>query len=251
MKIIVFLSIFTGLLTFQSLKAHAKCEVTDKLCVMEEIRKDANDIENRNWRDKTLRELAKAYTHEGLEDTAIKIINDIETPDTKAMTIRGIGMAAADNKWKDKARYKKLFENLAKEAEKIDHPPSYAIAFTYIAMAQAFAKDNEGAMATAKAMKNDALRHKAFGETAEIQAERGDFDGAMASIAAIDSDAYQNKAYGNVARIFVKRGKLKEAYASAQKINNTYSRTEILQSIIDYDNAEENLSANTPIETSE
>ncbi len=159
------------------------------------------------------------------------------------MTIRGIGMAAADNRWKDKDRYKRLFENLAKEAEKIDHPPSYAIAYTYIAMSQAFARDDEGAMTTAKGMKNDALRHKAFGETAEIQAERGDYDAAMKSIEAIDSDAFRNKAYGSVARIFIKRGKLEQAYATAQKIENAYARTEILQSIIDYDNKEENLTS--------
>jgi len=249
MKIILFLSIFTSLLIFTSFSAHAKCDVTDKLCVMAEIKEDAEKIENKNWRDKVYRELAKTYTHEGYEDKAIQLIEIIETPDTKAMTIRGIGMAAADNykqpEWKDKERYQKLFKKLADEAEKIDHLPSNAIAYTYIAMAQAFARDNEGAMATAKAMKNDALRHKAFAETAEIQAERNDFTAAMISIDQIESEAFKNKAYGTVARIFIRRGKLDQAYEAGQKITNAYSRSQVLQSIINYDNAEENLQTST------
>lgn len=241
MKVTVFLSFFTALFIFTAPTAQAKCDVTDKLCVMGEIKQEAENIENKIWRDKVYRELAKAYTHEGYEDKAIQLIETIETPDTKAMTIRGIGMAAADNRWKDKSRYKKLFEKLAAEAEKIKHPPSYAIAYTYIAMSQAFARDNEGAMATAKAMKNDALRHKAFAETAEIQAERNDFKAAMTSIEQIESEAFKNKAYGTVARIFIRRGKLDQAYEAGQKITNAYSRSQVLQSIINFDNVEENL----------
>ncbi|HPF78649.1 MAG TPA: hypothetical protein PLF01_05070, partial [Alphaproteobacteria bacterium] len=97
------------------------------------------------------------------------------------------------------------------------------------------------AMATAKAMKNDALRHKAFGETAEIQAERGDYEAAMKSIAEIESTSFKNKAYGTVARIFIKRGKLKEAYDSAEKIDNPVARAQVLQNIVNYGNKEETL----------
>lgn len=219
----------------------ANCDVADKLCVMAEVKKIAGEIEEKSWRDKTLRELAKSYTHEGHEDKAIALIDNIETPDTKAMTIRGIGMAAADNKWKDKKRYQELFKKLAEKAETIEHKPSHAIAYTYIAMSQAFAKDDAGAMATAKAMENDALRHKAFGETAEIQAERGDFNAAMTSIAEIESNSFRNKAYGTVSRIFIKRGKLAEAYSAAQKIDNSYARAQVLQNIINHGNKEEAL----------
>lgn len=235
------LCIATALLAVPASIVNAKCDVANKLCIMEEIKKTADKIDNPSWRDKTLRELAKSYTHEGKEDKAIALIAEIEKPDTKAMTIRGIGMAAADNRWKDKERYKKLFDKLAIEAEKIEHKPSYAIAYTYIAMSQAFARDDEGAMATAQSMKNDALRHKALAETAEIQAERGDYDAAMKSIAAIESTSFRNKAYGTVTRIFTKKGKLEEAYNAAQKIDNAYVRTQVLQSIINYDNKEETL----------
>ncbi len=242
-------SFIAGLLLLTPTPAHAKCDVSDKLCVMAEIKKTADKIDNKSWRDKSLRELAKSYTYEGHESKAIALIQDIKTPDTKAMTIRGIGFAAADSKWKDKnqhrdrKRYKILFEKLATEADKIEHKPSYAIAYTYIAMSQAFAKDDEGAMATAKAMKNDALRHKAFGETAEIQAERGDYNAAMRSIAAIESSSFRNKAYGTVSRIFIKRGKLESAYNAAQKIDNSYARTQVLQNIVNHDNKEENLNS--------
>ena len=108
-------------------------------------------------------------------------------------------------------------------------------------MAQAFAHDDVGATATAKAMKNDALRHKAFGETAEIQAERGDFAAAMQSIAHIDSTSFRNKAYGTVAGIFIKEDRLKDAYEAAQKIDNPVARTQILQDIINHGNEEEDL----------
>lgn len=134
--------------------AHAKCNATDKLCLMAEIKETADNIEKQSWRDQAYRELAKSYTYEGHPDKAITLIGEIKTPDTKAMTIRGIGMAAADSHWKQKERYTDLFKKLTFEAEKIEHPPSYAIAYTYIAMAQAFAKDDDGAMETARGMKN-------------------------------------------------------------------------------------------------
>lgn len=223
-------------------QSYAKCNANDKLCVMAEIKKTAAAIEKTSWRDRAYRELAKSYTYEGHEDKAIELIQMIETPDTQAMTIRGIGMAAADSEWNDKERYDALFKTLSAEAETIEHEPSYAIAYTYIAMAQAFAGDDDGAMATAKSMKNDALRNKAFGETAEIQAERGDYDAAMESVAQIDSLAFRNKAYRVVANIFTKKGELDKAYNTAQKIENTYSKAQVLQTIINYGNEEEMLS---------
>lgn len=225
-------------------QAHAICESADKSCLMEEIKTQALSITNKSWRDKTYRELAKAYTHEGYEDKAIALIDMIETPDTKAMTIRGIGMAAADNEWTDKERYNALFSQLTAKAKKIDHPPSLAIAYTYIAMAQAFAGDDQGAFHTAKSMENDALRNKAFGESAEIQAERGNFDAAMESITQINSLAFRNKAYGLVANIFTKAGDVDKAYKAASKIENAYAKAQALQNIVNIDNKEETIGRN-------
>lgn len=218
--------------------AQEKCAASDKNCLMRELETTAATIEEEKWRDQTYRELAKSYTYEGQPDKAISLIDKIINPDTKAMTIRGIGMAAADSKW-DEAKYSKLFTDLTAAAEKIDHPPSYAIAYTYIAMAQAFAGDDAGAMATAKGMENDALRHKAFGETAEIQAERGDYAAAMQSITAIDDRAFRNKAYRIVSKIFAKRGEAQKAYDTAVQIDNPYTKSEALQTILNIGNPEE------------
>lgn len=227
--------------------SYAKCKAENKDCIMSEIRKIAKDIDKKSWHDQILRELAKSYTYEGNEDKAISLIDEIETPDTRAMTIRGIGMAAADSKWKneenkdDKKRYKELFKKLSAEAAKIEHLPSNAIAYTYIAMSQAFAKDDEGAMATAKAMQNEALKHKAFAETAEIQAERGKFDLAMASIAEVGSDSFRDKAYATVTRIFIKRGEVQNAYDTATNISNPYLKAQVLQTVVNHGNKEETL----------
>lgn len=218
----------------------APCSVSDKLCLMQEVEDTAKNIENSSWRDKTYRELAKTYAYAGHKDKAIALIAKIIKPDTKAMTIRGIGFAAADSTWSQE-EYTALFEQLTIEADKIDHLPSQAIAYTYVAMSQAFAHDDAGAMATAKAMKNDALRHKAFAETAEIQAERGDAVTAFKSIESIDSSSFKNKAYATIAKIFTKQNQLKHAYQAAQNINNTYNRAQILQTILNKGNREEEM----------
>lgn len=222
-------------------KSWAACPASDKTCIMEELLQTSTAINEVPWRDKVLRELAKSYTHEGLENQALSLIDKIQSPDTKALTIRGIGFAAANNKWSDKKRYDSLFKNLTIAAEKIEHKPSHAIAYTYIAMAQSFANDDAGAMATAKSMTDEALRNKAYGESAEIQAERDDLSGALTSIEAINSVSYKNKAYGTVADIFIKKGDLNAAYTCAQKIDNPYAKAQVLQHVVNFGNKEEML----------
>ncbi len=212
--------------------AQQECALTDRLCIMGQIAQNAPKIENKNWRDQTLRELAKSYAADGKIDEAIAIIPQVETPDTRAMTIRGIGMALADLN-KPKAEADEVFARLRAEADKITHEPSFAIALTYIAMSQAFAGDNEGAWATAASMKNDALRHKAYAETAEIQAEAGDFDSAMKSIGFIESIAFRNKAYEITSGIFTKKEMFAESYKAALKIENAYKRAKALQVMLD------------------
>lgn len=211
------------------------CLVSDKPCLLAEQEETIARIDRQNWKDQSYRELAKAYTREGLEDKAIALIPKISFGDTKAMTIRGIGFAAArgDTEWTPE-RLKSLWEKLDAQAKLIEDEPSRAIAWTYIAMAQAFAGDNAAAHATAAAMENDALRHKAFGETAEIQAERGDFDSAMKSVAAIDTLSFRNKAYRTIAEIFVEKDLPQAAYDTVQKIDNPYQRAEAIQLILDH-----------------
>lgn len=212
--------------------AKAVCGVDNRGCVLRNLRGYAKEIEKDAWRDQTFRELAKSYAGDGHIDVAISIIADINNPDTKAMTIRGIGMEMADLDFSQE-RLDAEFAKLRAEAEKIDHPPSYAIALTYIAMAQAFAGDNDGAWKTASDMENDALRHKAFGETAEIQAEMGDFASAMKSIKYIDNEAFQNKAYSITSKIFADKGLFEDSYNMALEITNAYKKSQSLQYMLD------------------
>jgi hypothetical protein len=212
--------------------AQPACKITDRPCVLKAIEATSAAIDNQSWHDQTLRELAKTYAFEGDIDKAISLIPAIKTPDTQAMTIRGIGMAAAGNKLSH-AAYEVLFQKLRKAAETITHPPSYAIALTYIAMGQAFAGENEGAWKTASEMENEALRHKAFGETAEIQAEYGDYPSAMHSIGLIDSEAYRNKSYNTVSKILADHKMLQEALDAAGNITNAYKKAEAMQYVLD------------------
>jgi hypothetical protein len=202
----VFLGITTLILSLPAIAQGPapSCTATDKACILQEIETTAGIIDTPAWKDKAYRELAKSYTYEGMEDKAIALIPKIESPDTKAMTIRGIGFAAADSKW-ETGRYIDLWEKLQTVAAGIDHPASHGIALTYIAMAQAFAGQDEAATATALSMENPALKNKALGESAEIQAERGDFAAAMASIGHIQDAAFRNKAYAVIPRyLYVK-----------------------------------------------
>lgn len=207
------------------------CEAADIVCLLTLLKDTTEDIEEPRWKDQTYRELAKLLTKNKNVDSAIELIALIGNPDTKAMTIRGIGMAAAETDMTQE-QYNELFEKLRDEAEDIEHAPSYAIALTYIAMAQAFAGDDDGAMRTAADMKNDALRNKAYGESAEIQAERGDIQAAMTSIAAIESDAFRNKAYRTISKIFADRNQFDNAIESSMAIDNSYQRSQALLYLI-------------------
>lgn len=208
------------------------CAKDDRPCVLGQIEQTALAIENKSWRDQTLRELAKTWAFEGDTDKAIALVSKIQTPDTQALTIRGIGMTAAEQKF-SKEKLDALFIKLRAVSETITHPPSYAIALTYVAMAQAFAGDNEGAWKTASDMKNDALRHKAFAETAEIQAQKGDYKAAMHSIEQIESEAFRNKALNVVSKIFAGNGLYQEALDAVAKITNAYKKSEGLQYVLD------------------
>lgn len=209
----------------------APCAATDTACLLPQLEALTGKIENVSWRDQTYRELAKLYMAKGMTEEALALIPRVETPDTRAMTIRGIGMEAAKLNLSPEA-LAALFKALRVEADKIEHPPSLGIALTYIAMSQAFAGDDEGAYATAKSMTNDALRHKAFGENAEIQAERGDLDAALHSLAAIEDSSFRNKAHDIVARIFADHKLYDQAMTTAGKIENDYHKSQAILYIL-------------------
>ena len=201
------------------------CRPDDRACLLAELRVAADAIAEQRWRDQTYRDLAKLYTAQGMSDAALALVPLVDHPDTRAMTIRGIGMELAKLD-KTKVERDPVFTALRVEADKIEHPPSHGIALTYIAMAQAFAGDDDGAFATARAMTNDALRNKAFGENAEIQAERGDLTRALESLGAIDDVSFRNKAHGTVAKVFADHGFAAQALDTARRIGNDYQRAQ-------------------------
>ena len=216
--------------------AHAqtdqKCNVTEQNCVINKLISTAEKIEKAAWRDQVYREIAKTLAVNNNFDQAYSILEKIQTPDTKAMTIRGIGMAVADHEFHHEHN-EQIFEALRQKAELIEHPPSYAIALTYIAKSQAFAGYNEGSWKTAHDMKNTALRNKAFGETAEIQAEFGDYAAAKKSIGFINTESFRNKAFQTISKILSDREKYEEAYDSALLIGNPYKKSLAIQYILD------------------
>lgn len=203
------------------------CAGNDTACLLALLADETGNIGEQNWRDQTYRELAKLLTHERQFDRALALITKITNPDTKAMTIRGIGMAAADLELTQETQ-NNLFQRLRAEAENIDHPPSYGIALTYISMAQAFAGDNQGAMATAADLENEALRNKAYGEAAEIQAARGEIDAVMASLTAVNADAYRDKSCRLISNIFADNGNYDNALQVQALIKNPYQRSQAL-----------------------
>lgn len=210
------------------------CNAADTLCVLRAAAQNAGRIGEDKWRDQTLRDIAMQFAEANHPEEAYPLIARITNPDTKAMTIRGIGMGVAKYSATTTAeQYDAIFTRLAQEAETIPHDGARAIAYTYIAMAQAFAGLDEAATKTAAAMTNQALRNKAFGESAEIQAERGDLAAALASIEHIDDAAYRDKAHQTTAFIFVKEAAYDKALDMAAQIADPYKKSLVLIAIAD------------------
>ncbi len=227
---VLFLTIMT-VPAFTARAADIPCTVEDNACLIKALDGLTATITEDNWRDQTWRELAKLMAASGMIDEALAIVPKVKTPDTQAMTIRGIGMAAAEAQL-PRETMNKMFAQLRIEADRIGHPPSHAIALTYIGMAQAFSGDDAGAMATAASMENAALRNKAYAETAEIQAERNDLPAVMKSLAAINDNGYKDKEMAIIVKIFADRKQYANALAVAQPISNSYQQSQALLYIL-------------------
>lgn len=221
------------------------CAADDLECLHETIAALGKTLTDKTERDQTYRELAKSWARAGMPERALELVPLVETPDTRAMTIRGIGMELAALK-RPKPEQDELFAQLREQAESLKetHPPSYAIALTYIAMGQAFAGDNENSWKTAADMENTALRHKALGETAEIQAEAKDYENAKISLNKIEDMPYKNKAYASVSRILAKQNLMADAYDAARQISNPFLKAAALQNLIETQNAQPRNNAN-------
>jgi len=222
----------SGLWFSQAFAQSACSSAADRACITAEILKSAQSVEEASWRDQTYRDLSASLTYDKKVDDAIALVPKISNPDTQAMTIRTIGMTAALYGKDSPDQLKETFKKLSAAAATIKHPAANAIAYTYIAMAQAFAGLDEDAWATAGAMQSPELKHKAYAETAEIQAERGDINAAMQSISKIDTASFRNKAYQSVATILIKAGKYDEALRSISAIDNPMKRAQGLQGLL-------------------
>lgn len=226
-------ALWAGLAQAQAGDAPKTCPAaSDRACIADSIVRDALAATEPAWRDQALRDVATSLTYDNRIDDAVALVSKIGNPDTQAMTIRAIGMAAALYGHATPEALTDVFAKLAKAAATINQPDANAIAYTYIAMAQAFAGMDDAAWATAAGMSNAALRHKAYGETAEIQAERGDLAAALKSIGFIDTASFRNKAYQKVSEILVKNGRMDDALKAAQAIDNPMKRTQAMQEIL-------------------
>lgn len=213
-------------------KEQTTCQqASDRNCILKSLEKAASEIKEDNWRDIAYRELAKTLAADGKLAEAQSMINKIKDPDKQALTIRGIGYAAAYRQLDD-ATYKQLFTDLSTIAQSITHKPSQEIAYTYIAMSQALAGQNTQAHETAAAMTNQALRNKAFGEIAEIVAEKGDVEFAHLSEQKIDSEAYRNKSQRIISKILADKKLYDGALQLANAINNPVLKAEAYQYIL-------------------
>jgi len=212
-------------------EAAPPCVATDTLCLSDMLVQQIATVKEDQWRDNTYREAAKVLTHEKRTEAALALIDKIKNPDTKAMTIRGIGMAAAEEKMTAQ-EYDDLFAKLSDAAAKIEHPPSHAIALTYISMAQAFAGDNEGAMNTAARMENTALRNKAYGEAGEIQATRGEIEAVKISVAGIEDSGYRDKELRIISKAFTDGKYYDHALSTAQDIKDPYQKAQAILNIL-------------------
>lgn len=209
--------------------ALSQCKATSLKCLLDATAAEAQAIEEPRWRDQILRDLVMRYADAGYARNALPLIPQLQNGDTRAMAIRAAGMGLAkhsDDKSKDSDSA--YFTQLKGLADTIEHEGARAIAYTYIAMAQAMAGLDEEATVTAKNMSNSALRNKAFAENAEIQAEREDKKAALASISHIDDAAFRDKAYSITADIFIKQGRFEDALDMAAHITNSYKLTRIL-----------------------
>jgi hypothetical protein len=214
-------------------QARASCATNDMPCLFKIIESETMKMDEPRWRNQAYRDLAVSKAMAADYDGATALINQIDNADTQAMTIRAIGMAIAIHQDLSDETYKHVFAKLDKSAQGIKDDGAKDIAYTYIAMAQAFAGLDNDAMQTTLQMTNPALKNKAYGETAEIQAERGDKAAALASLNAIGSSAFKNKALAIVSGIFLKNNDVDTALSMAMMIDNPTKKISAIQKIID------------------
>lgn len=212
--------------------ADAVCAGLDQACLLNQLEREADAIPETQWRDSTYRELAKLLARRGEEDNAVALIDKIRTPDTKAITIRGIGMNAAQYAKLTKEQYATLFSSLTAKANDIKDPSSQAIALNYIAESQANAGDDAGSLKTALAMKNEEMRNKALYDSSKAQAAAGRIEAVEAGIKAINQAPFRDKARRTASEIRANAKDYDGALRLAEKIENPYQKAQAVLYIL-------------------
>ncbi len=212
--------------------ADTACTGSDQACLLDLLERDASAIPEQEWRDSTYRELAKLLARKGDEDKAVALIDKIKTPDTKAITIRGIGMNAAQHAKLTKEQYDALFSALTSKANDMRDLPSQAIALNYIAESQATAGDDAGSLKTALAIKNEEMRNKALYDSSKAQAAAGRINAVEAGINAINQAPFRDKARRTASQIRADAKDYDGALRLAGKIENPYQKAQAVLYIL-------------------
>lgn len=222
--------------------ADTQCANDDPACLIKDLHESIAKIADFHWRDQVLREVAKALTEKGYPELALRIIEQVENQDTKAMTIRGIGVNTAKLSMPDDQKTY-IYNQLKVAANNLSDAPSKDIAFRYIAKGQALAGFDAEADKTVDAVKDTSQRDKAYEEIAEVQAAQAKLDNVMETIARIESPSYRDRAYGAASKIFIKNGQIDPALKLAYKIETPYNRAQALLLVMKAETAQDQAAA--------
>lgn len=208
------------------------CTADDNACMAKYMADLANVIKEKDWHDKVLREAAKFMTAAGMWQESLKLIPQIYNDDTKAMTIRGIGMALANQDPKT-PELVAAFNKLMEAATTIVTEASNAVAVTYVAMGQAEAGLGDEALKTAAQMTNAALRNKAYGEIAETHAKKNNLAEIKKALVKIDDASFKDKYGHRCVEVLTASGHKNEAVEVAKMITDPYKQADALGLVLE------------------
>ena len=229
------ITLCTCLLVLGAQATHARdtaCEKPLQACLLHDLQAAITKIDKQTWTDRALRDYARVQTELGDVDPALRAEEKIDTPDTRAIAIRGIAIAVAESD-RDAPLKTRIFAKLDQHAKALEHAPSRAIARTYIAKARAIAGRDRAAYQIAAKIDNTDMRNKAYGAIAEAQARQGRIKAVMTSLGKVDDTGYRNRQYKTTAKMLADGGDMKAARRLANAIEgNAVLRAGTLQALL-------------------
>jgi predicted negative regulator of RcsB-dependent stress response len=229
--LIVLFTISCFLYSPYALSQQINCDRENHTCHYEALLQTVKDIENTKWKDQTYKDVSVLLTSSNQPLKALKTLNLISNPDTKAMAIRACAKVVAEHD-SYKKNASQLFEQLITSADSIEHPPSKAIAYTYIAIAQAEYGAFPNALNTASLMHNESLKNKALAEISKIMAQRNQFNETIEALSSIQSEHYRDKTSLSISKIYSENNQYDEAMKIMSMIHNPYQKSQSLLAII-------------------